>query len=82
MKNNLVSTCYFWTIVDEYIENIPFLLLGNQNFGLTVQDIKVGIDRLTVEIGVAEKEVEGAKKEGKEAGNYPFWESIQGKEHV
>ena len=80
MKNNLVSTCYFWIIVDEYVENIPFLLLGNQNFGLTVQDIKVGIDRLTVEIGVAEKEVEGAKKEGKEAGNYPFWESIQGKE--
>ena len=47
-----------------------------------LQDIKVGIDRLTAEIGVVEKEVEGAKKEGKEAGNYPFWESIQGKEHV
>ena len=45
-----------------------------------IQDIKVGIlDRLTVEIGVAEKEVEGATKKRKESGNYPFGKVYRGK---
>ena len=43
---------------------------------------KAELEKVNKRIEVVEKDLETATREGREVGDYPFWVSIQGKQHV